>query len=66
MVEDWKECWKWYSMHAATVLLVFNAAAQLLPAFQAWMPPTTFAAVNTVIGLGIIMGRLAAQGAPNA
>ena len=30
LVPDWKQCWRWYSVHASTIGLVFTATAGAL------------------------------------
>ena len=64
MVSDWKDCWKWFSIHAATALIGVNLAQQLLPSFQALMSPSAFGYANAALGVLVIVGRLAAQ--PNS
>ena len=66
MVNDWKNCWKWFSIHAALIIMLVNTAQQLLPQFAAMMSPATFAWVNAALGVLVIVGRLAAQGETDA
>lgn len=61
MVSDWKDCWKWFSIHAALLITLVNAAQSMLPQFQALMSPSAFGYANAVLGVLVIVGRLAAQ-----
>lgn len=65
LVPDWKDAWRWLSMHAmgwsAALLLTWT---QLPPALQAAMPAwLTDAVVVAVLLLGMV-GRLIDQRAP--
>jgi hypothetical protein len=66
MVDDWKDCWKWFSVHVALIIALFNALQGLMPQFQALMSPTWFAGINAALGLVVILARVTAQGVPNA
>lgn len=30
LVPDWKQCWRWYSVHASTIGLIFTSVAGAL------------------------------------
>lgn len=66
MVSDWKDAWKWFSVHVAVVIALVNAAQTLLPQFQALMSPATFAYINAALGVLVIVARITSQGGSNA
>lgn len=61
MVENWKDAWKWLSVHVALVIAVVNAAQVMLPQFQALLPPDTFTWINAGLGVAVIVARLIPQ-----
>jgi hypothetical protein len=64
LVEDWKRAWTWYSIHAASVLVLVSAAQELLPLAQPVIPPAVFPWVALGLGILVIAGRLLAQKEP--
>lgn len=62
LVPDWKEAWKWFSVHAAVILAVINAAQASVPYVQSLLSPVQFAVVNAGLGIAIIWLRLLSQG----
>jgi hypothetical protein len=64
MVPDWKDAWKWLSVHVAIVIAVVNAAQIILPQFQGLLPPDAFTWINAGLGVAVIVARLIPQ--PNA
>ena len=66
MVNDWKDCWKWLSVHAALLIILFDTAQQVLPQFAAVMSPEQFAWTNAALGVAVIVGRLIKQGGSDA
>lgn len=62
LVDDWKECWKWLSVHIATILTVLNALQASLLQIQGFLTPQQLAVVNAVLGVLVIWGRLVQQG----
>lgn len=62
LVENWRESWKWLSVHIATVLTVLNALQASLLQVQGFLSPTHLAVVNAVLGVMVIWGRLVQQG----
>ena len=61
-VSDWKDAWKWLSIHIATILTVVNALQASVLQFQGFMTPQQLAVTNAVLGLLVIWGRLVQQG----
>ena len=62
LVDDWKDAWKWLSVHIATILTVVNALQASVLQFQGFMTPQQLAVTNAVLGLLVIWGRLIQQG----
>lgn len=62
LVPDWKDGWKWLSVHIATILTVVNALQASVLQFQGFMTPQQLAITNAVLGLLVIWGRLVQQG----
>ena len=62
LVSDWKDAWKWLSIHIATILTVVNALQASVLQFQGFMTPQQLAVTNAVLGLLVIWGRLVQQG----
>ena len=62
LVPDWKDAWKWLSVHIATILTVVNALQASVLQFQGFMTPQQLAVTNAVLGLLVIWGRLIQQG----
>lgn len=58
-VEDWKECWKWFSVHIAAIIGTIGAIQATLPAFQ--LSPATMGLVNTGLSVALIWARLIQQ-----
>ena len=62
MISDWKDAWKWMSVHVAIVIALVNAAQIMLPQFQALLPPDTFTWINAGLGVAVIVARMIPQG----
>ena len=62
MVPDWKDAWKWMSVHVAVVISLVNVAQTMMPHFQALLTPTQFALVNAGLGVAVIIARVIQQG----
>ena len=62
LVSDWKDAWKWLSVHIATILTVLNALQASMLQIQGFLTPTQLALVNAVLGVLVIWGRLLQQG----
>lgn len=57
LVDDWKKCWKMYSIHAIWVLGALGALADWMPIVREFVPPWVYIAVMTAG----IAGRLVSQ-----
>ena len=62
LVEDWKEAYKWLSVHIAAILTVINALQASVAQVSAFLTPTQLAYINAALGVAVIWGRLMAQG----
>ena len=62
LVEDWKQAYKWFSVHIATLMALLNAAQASVPHIQGFITPGQLAVTNAVLGIMVIWGRLIQQG----
>ena len=62
LVSDWKECWKWLSVHAGALIAILGAAQASLPYLQASIPPNVFAGITSGLGILVIVARVIHQG----
>lgn len=62
LVEDWKQSYKWLSVHIATVMALLNGLQASLGQVQGFLSPTQLAVTNAVLGVLVIWGRLIQQG----
>jgi hypothetical protein len=60
-VEDWKQSYKWLSVHIATLMAVLNAAQATVPQIQGFLTHSQLAVTNAVLGVLVIWGRLIQQ-----
>lgn len=62
LVKDWKECWKWFSVHCMVVATAVQGAWMFIPADLKSNLPTELAVILTLalLVLGLI-GRLVDQ-----
>jgi len=58
IVSDWREGWKWLSIHAATITAILGG----LQATFALLPPDKFGWLVVACGIATIWARLIAQG----
>lgn len=62
MVDDWKECYRWFSVQLAAVLAALPIVwAGLSDELRAMVPETWHPYVVSAIAIGVIIGRLKAQ-----
>ena len=61
MVSDWKQAWKWLSIHVAVIIALVNAGVALLPQFQGMLTPSQYAYANAVLGVAVVVARLINQ-----
>jgi len=62
LVDDWKQAWKWFSVHIATVMALVNGLQASVPYVQNLLTPTQLAVTNAILGMLVIWGRLIQQG----
>lgn len=62
LVDDWRQAWKWASMHAMTAALAIQGAWVAIPAeMQAYVHPIVAHAITGVLLVAGIVGRLVDQ-----
>ena len=61
-VDDWKQAYKWFSVHIATLMALLNAAQASVPHIQGFLTPGQLAVTNAILGVMVIWGRLVQQG----
>lgn len=62
LVPDWKEAYKWFSVHGAVAMVVLGTVYSVWPAFQYILPGWLFGLLSAALGVAIIVGRLIQQG----
>lgn len=66
LVDDWRKCWKWTSMHAMAAALAIQGAWVAIPAeLQALVHPVVAHAITAVLLVAGILGRLVDQEKPD-
>lgn len=61
MVPDWKNAWKWLSVHVAVITALVNAAQAASPYLQTLITPHQSALLNAGLGIAVILARLVNQ-----
>lgn len=61
LIENWKESYKWFSIHIAGIMALLNALQATVPQVQAFLTPSQVAVANAVLGVMVIWGRLIQQ-----
>lgn len=61
LIPQWQQFWKMYSVQLSALLVALNLAATYWPAFQGVLPDGVFTAVNSFLGLAVIVSRLIKQ-----
>lgn len=63
LVENWRQCWKWFSVQGLAILIVIPPTwAALPPDVKAFVPAGWEAWIFTVIALAAAIGRIIDQG----
>lgn len=65
MVADWKDAWKWLSIHAAVLTSIIGVLQATLPYFQGMLTGPQFGALTAICGVLTVVARLTAQGGGN-
>ncbi|CAH0198087.1 hypothetical protein SRABI106_01465 [Rahnella aquatilis] len=62
LVENWKQCWKWFSIHALLIAGVLPSVwATLPPDLKAYIPPSIMGLITAVVAVSGVVGRLTDQ-----
>jgi len=61
-VDDWKQGWKWLSVHIAGIMAIVNGLQASVPYVQGLLTPTQMAVINAFLGIAVIWGRMVQQG----
>ena len=61
MVSDWKNAWKWLSIHAAVITALIGVLQATLPYFQGMLTGPQFGALTAFCGVATIIARLVNQ-----
>lgn len=61
LIPQWQQLWKLYSVQLSAILVALNLAATYWPAFQGVLPDGVFTAVNSFLGLAVIVSRIIKQ-----
>jgi hypothetical protein len=62
LVDDWKKCWTWLSIHLATLCAIAPLLYEHVDVVQQYLSPTEFSYVSAALGVLTIVGRLIKQG----
>ena len=63
LIYNWKDAWKWFSVHAGALIAVLSTVQMILPGWQEFMEPNPFALTTAVLGTLVILGRVVKQDA---
>lgn len=62
LVENWKQCWKWFSVHTILILGILPTVwVTLPPDLKSYIPPSMMGVITAVIAVSGIVGRLTDQ-----
>lgn len=62
LVDDWKKCWKWFSVHALVIAGILPTVwLELPPDLKASIPPGAMSTITAVIAACGVIGRLVSQ-----
>lgn len=62
LVENWKQCWKWFSIHALLIVGVLPTVwATLPPDLKAYIPPSIMGLITAAVAVSGIVGRVTDQ-----
>lgn len=66
LVQNWKQAWKWYSVHIMLVIVALPEIWSYFPQeFKDSLPPHTLMYVTSVLGVSAILARLFSQEKPD-
>jgi len=62
LVPDWRQCWRWFCIHAMALALAFQGAWLAVPDdLRAMLPATAAQAITMVLLVLGVLGRLVDQ-----
>ena len=61
LIDGWKKAWKFSSVQVAALLSVLALLQSSLPELQAIIEPQTYAVINLVLGILVILARVIKQ-----
>lgn len=62
LVDDWRHCWRWLSVHFIAVSAALQIALLAMPAdIRSYLPERLTQAVATALLVAAFMGRITAQ-----
>lgn len=65
LIEKWRKAHTFWSVQLALVIaLLAGLQAEVLPAFQAQLDPITYAVINALLSVVLIISRIIHQGPP--
>ena len=63
LIPEWKEAYKWFSVHGAMIVTAASSTYAYADAFRSFVPPQVYGYLMAALGLTIIVGRVVQQGA---
>ncbi len=65
LIEKWRKAHSFWSVQLAlAIALLAGLQAEVLPAFQAQLDPITYAVINGLLALVLVIARVLHQGPP--
>jgi hypothetical protein len=62
LVENWRDCWKWFSVRALAAIGLLPAVWMMLPEdLRAYVPATWLPWIAAAVALGGLVGRMVDQ-----
>lgn len=62
LVDDWRKCWKWWSVQGLAVLAAAPVLYESFPTMQGYLPPAWFHSIMGTLAFLAILGRVVKQG----
>jgi len=62
LVDDWKKCWTWLSIHFATLCAIAPLLYEHVDLLQQYVSQSQFSYISAALGVLTIAGRLVKQG----
>ena len=61
LVDDWKRCWKWFSVHMVILLTAIPEVYDAFPALQDYLAPDLFRRLMLLLGVLTLIARVLKQ-----